>query len=176
MNINKIISEEINNYIMESIISEEIDNFINEDLMGEKKKSRINQDISDVMTGKKEINKGKIKNKNLKNKKKKNTDIAKNGKKLRNGLRTDFDRKKDRETNPNLTNQDAEDINDIIDSDAINTAAVAKQLYPGHTDEGAQSQLRKKVKGLENDNGSKYKLKKKEAHKLRRIIARMLHT
>ena len=145
MNVNKIISEEINNYIMENIISEEINNFINEDVFTEKSKKR-------------------------------NTDIAKKGKKLRNGLRTDFDRKKDRETNPNLTNQDAEDINDIIDSDAINTAAVAKMLYPDHTDEGAQSQLRKKVKGLENDNGSKYKLKKKEAHRLRRIIARMLHT
>ena len=153
MNVNKIISEEINNYIMENIISEEINNFINEDVFTEKSKKPTS-----------------------KKKKKRNTDIAKKGKKLRRGLRTDFDRKKDRETNPNLTNQDAEDINDIIDSDAINTAAVAKQLYPDHTEEGAQSQLRKKVKGLENDNGSKYKLKKKEAHRLRRIIARMLHT
>ena len=145
MNINKIISEEINKFIMENVISEEIDNSINEDLFAEKSKKPINKDI------------------------------AKKGKKLKNGLRADFDRKRDRETNPNLNNQDAEDISDLIDSDVINTAAVAKQLYPDHTEEGAQSQLRKKVKGLENDNGSRYKLKKKEAHKLNRIISRMLH-
>ena len=101
--------------------------------------------------------------------------IAKNAKKLKNGLRTDFDVKKERETNPNLNNQDAEDLNDILDSDLIDVAALAKRVYPGHTPQGAQSQLRKKIKGLRSDSGSKYRLKKKEAFKIRRELAKEVH-
>ena len=63
---------------------------------------------------------------------------------------------------------------DILDSPFVDLAAVAKKVYPDHTPEGAQSQLRKKVKGLKNDNGSKYKIKKKEAFKIRRIIDKEL--
>ena len=127
------------------IIAEEIDRFINEDIFAEKAKKHEGT-----------------------------KDIYKKGKKLKNGLRTDFNAKKERETNPNLNNQDAEDLNDILDSDFINISAVAQELYPDHTPEGAQSQLRKKVKGIENDNGSKYRLKKKEAFKIRRAIAKEL--
>jgi hypothetical protein len=134
------------------IISEEIDRFINEDIFGEKKNHP---------------------------KKKKSKyeprDIGKKAKKLTNGRRGEFNFKRDRETNPNLNNQDAADLDALIDSDLVNTAAVAHKLYPDHTPEGAQSQLRKKVKGIENDNGSKYKIKKKEADKIRKIIAKELH-
>jgi len=65
-------------------------------------------------------------------------------------------------------------LTDILDSGYVNLAAVARDVYPDHTEEGAQSQLRKKVKGLTNDNGSKYKVKKKEAFKIRRSLARHL--
>lgn len=161
------------------IISEEIDRFIIEDILGEKKgKSRMNKDISDVLTGKKELVKGKAKKKTLAKKKKSKgepRDIGKRAKKLTNGRRGEFNFKRDRETNPNLNNQDAADLDTLIDSDLVNTAAVAHKLYPDHTPEGAQSQLRKKVKGIENDNGSKYKIKKKEADKIRKIIAKELH-
>ena len=133
---------------IDKIITEEINKFINEDIFAEKQKTPKSH---------------------------KEHDIVKKGKKLRRGLRTDFDAKKERATNPNLNNQDAEDLNDILDSDFINISAVAQELYPDHTKEGAQSQLRKKVKGIENDNGSKYKLKKKEAYKIRRAIAKELH-
>ena len=133
---------------IDKIITEEINKFLNEDIFAEKQKSP---------------------------KASKEHDIVKKGKKLRRGLRTDFDAKKERATNPNLNNQDAEDLSTLIDSDFVNTAAVAHELYPGHTPEGAQSQLRKKVKGIENDNGSKYKLKKREADKIRKIIAKELH-
>lgn len=167
MNINYIISEVIHNYINENVVLNE--SFINEK---KHKKSRMNQDISDVLTHKKELNGGKPKKKTLK--KKKTKDIVKNGKKLVNGRRADFNAKKERETNPNLNNQDAEDLNDILDSDFINVSAVAQEIYPDHTPQGAQSQLRKKIKGIENDNGSKYKLKKKEAYKIRRAIAKEL--
>lgn len=129
------------------IITEEINRYLNEDIFAEKAK---------------EPKKGP-------------KDIVKKGKKLKNGLRTDYNAKRERETNPNLNNQDAEDLNDILDSDYIDVAALARDIYPDHTPEGAQSQLRKKIKGIENDTGSKYRLKKKEAYKIRRAIAKELH-
>jgi len=132
----------------DKIINEEIDRFINETFFTEKKKKKSKDEPRD---------------------------IGKKAKKLRNGRRGEFNFKQDRATNPNLNNQDAEDLNALIDSDYINTAAVAHELYPDHTPEGAQSQLRKKVKGLANDNGSKYKIKKKEAFKLRRILSKELN-
>ena len=145
MNIDKIISEEINKHIVENIVSEEINSFLNENGFFETKKK-----------------KGP-----------KNT--GKNAKKLRNGLRTDFNYKLDRETNPNLNNQDSEDLIDILDSPYVDLAAVAQDIYPDHTPEGAQSQLRKKVKGLKSDSGSTYKIKKKEAFKIRRALAKEIN-
>lgn len=138
------------------IISEEIDRFLTEDFgLSEKAKKTP-------------------KNKKKKNKSKKEKDILKNGKKLTNGRRMDFNAKQDRETNPNLNNQDSEDLSNLVDSPYIDLAAVAQDVYPDHTPEGAQSQLRKKIKGLTNDNGSVYKLKKKEAFRLRRALAKEL--
>jgi hypothetical protein len=133
MNLDRLISEEVNRYLFEEILFEK------------------------------------------KEKKNKPRDIGKKAKKLVNGRRGEFDFKKERETNPNLNNQDAEDLSSLIDSDYINTAAVAHKWRPDLTPEGAQSELRKKVKGLTNDNGSKYKLKKKDAFKLRRILAKELN-
>jgi hypothetical protein len=150
MNIDKIISEEINKHIVENIISEEIDSFLNENGFFEAKKKKAN-------------------------KKKGPKDTGKNAKKLRNGLRTDFNYKLDRETNPNLNNQDSEDLIDILDSPYVDLAAVAQDIYPDHTPEGAQSQLRKKVKGLKSDSGSTYKIKKKEAFKIRRALAKEIN-
>lgn len=109
------------------------------------------------------------------NKKKGPKDTGKNAKKLKNGLRTDFNYKQERETNPNLNNQDSEDLINILDSPYVDLAAVAQDIYPDHTPEGAQSQLRKKVKGLKSDSGSTYKIKKKEAFKIRRALAKEIN-
>jgi hypothetical protein len=149
MNIAKIKSEEINKHIVENIISEEINSFLNENGFFEAKKKKA--------------------------KKKGPKDTGKNAKKLKNGLRTDFNYKQERETNPNLNNQDSEDLIDILDSPYVDLAAVAQDIYPDHTPEGAQSQLRKKVKGLKSDSGSTYKIKKKEAFKLRRALAKEIN-
>lgn len=130
------------------IISEEINRFINEEILTEKKGKKKEKDEP--------------------------RDIGKKAKKLSNGRRGEFNFKRERETNPNLNAQDAEDISSLIDSDFINTAAVAHEWRPDLTPEGAQSELRKKVKGLTNDNGSKYKLKKKDAFRLHRILAKQL--
>ena len=131
MNLDRIIKEEIDRYLMEDMFSEK----------GPAKKEK---------------------------------DIVKGGKKLKGGRRGDFNAKLDRETNPNLNNQDAKELADILDRPYVNVAAVAKDVYKDHTPEGAQSQLRKKVKGLKSDSGSTYKIKKKEANAIRRAISKEL--
>jgi len=59
---------------------------------------------------------------------------------------------------------------DINRDDLLNIAALARKVYPDHTPEGAQSQLRKKLKGLKNDNGSQYHIKQREASAIRREL------
>jgi hypothetical protein len=147
MNIDRIINEEINKYINESVLME--NGFMENSFVEAKKKKDKDKDEP--------------------------RDIGKKAKKLKNGRRGEYNFKKERETNPNLNAQDAEDISSILDSDYINVAALAQDVYPDHTREGAQSQLRKKIKGLTNDNGSPYKLKKKEAFKIRRMLAKHLN-
>ena len=160
--INNIIQETINDYINDIIIEGVISEISKKEKQEKKAIKRLKKDIGDASKGKKKAKKHVEKAK----------DIAKNAKKLKNGIRTDFDTKKERETNPNLNNQDNEDLSSIIDSDLIDVAALAKRVYPGHTPQGAQSQLRKKIKGLKSDSGSTYKLKKKEAFKIRRELAK----
>ena len=64
----------------------------------------------------------------------------------------------------NINSGDEDNIRSDVDgSNLINIAALARKVYPNHTPEGAQSQLRKKLKGLTNDNGSEYHLKEREA-------------
>ena len=71
----------------------------------------------------------------------------------------------------NLSKSDETQLRDKVnDNDYINVAAVARELYPDHTPEGAQSQLRKKIKAVKNDNGSEYHLKQREASVIRRIL------
>jgi hypothetical protein len=147
MNIDRIINEEINKYVNESILME--NGFMENSFVETKKKKDKDKDEP--------------------------RDIGKKAKKLKNGRRGEYNFKKERETNPNLNAQDAEDISSILDSDYINVAALAQDVYPDHTREGAQSQLRKKIKGLTNDNGSPYKLKKKEAFKIRGMLAKHLN-
>lgn len=74
-----------------------------------------------------------------------------------------YERSKTKEGN-NVSSGDEQNIRNNVDgSGIINVAALAKKVYPNHTSEGAQSQLRKKLKGLTNDNGSEYHIKEREA-------------
>lgn len=129
---------------LDRIIKEEIDRYLMEDMFNEKGPA------------------------------KKEKDIVKGGKKLKGGRRGDFNAKLDRETNPNINNQDAKELTTLLKSPYVNVAAVAKDVYPDHTSQGAQSQLRKKVEGEKSDSGSTYKIKKKEANAIRRAISKNL--
>lgn len=56
------------------------------------------------------------------------------------------------------------------DENLVNVAALARKIYPDHTPEGAQSQLRKKLKGAKNDNGSEYHIKERELGMINREL------
>lgn len=74
----------------------------------------------------------------------------------------------------NLSAGDENQIRNTIKNDeVINVAAMARKLYPNHTPEGAQSQLRKKIEGVKNDNGSEYHLKQREASVIRKILNKL---
>lgn len=60
--------------------------------------------------------------------------------------------------------------NDVNKDDIINIAALARKVYPDHTPEGAQSQLRKKLKGLKSDSGSEYHIRNREANTIRQAL------
>ena len=49
--------------------------------------------------------------------------------------------------NRKISNGDADSIRRTIDTEKTNIAAVARELFPDHTDEGAQSQFRKIING-----------------------------
>jgi hypothetical protein len=74
----------------------------------------------------------------------------------------------------NLSSGDESQIRNTIKNDeVINIAAMARKIYPDHTPEGAQSQLRKKIEGIKNDNGSEYHLKQREASAIRKILNKL---
>lgn len=121
-NINRVISEEINKQIM-----------LNEG-------KSVKELFSDLM---KFLH-------NRKNRKKKGKDddekheIRK--KKVVGGTR-DYDYTDYQSKNMKLTKSDFEKIVNSIDQENTDIAAVARKVFPDHTDEGAQSQLRKVLNG-----------------------------
>ena len=115
--INEIISESINDYLLK------------ED------KNEISKILKD----------GLKKLKSLKNSKKKMHD---NGPKMKSkkvvgGTTKRYNYDDYQRQNKSVSKADINQIIDTIDQDLTDIAAVAKMVFPDHTDEGAQSQLRK---------------------------------
>lgn len=100
--------------------------------------------------------------------------VRKKARKGKGGQRKDFDVDDEKTYNANVDDQEQGSVVGALDNGFINVKKVAEKLYPDHTPEGAQSQLRKKLKGEKSDSGSTYKLKKKEVRRLRHIIATFL--
>ena len=78
-----------------------------------------------------------------------------------------------RERGENLAQSDEDDLRRVLQNPAINLAAIARAVYPDLTDEGAQSQLRKKVEGELNDDGSEYHITTREASIIRKELTNM---
>ena len=115
-----------------------------------------------------------LEKKSKKSKSKKEKDVWKGALKAIGGGRKNYNRKLDLRTNPTLNKSDEDSITNILDNDAINLAAIARKVYPNLTPAGAQSKLRKKVKGEKSDSGSVYKIKKKEANRIDRVLSDLM--
>lgn len=117
------------NKIIEKIISEEINRVLNENFPMESGDNGIGDLIKNYLH-----------KHNNRKKKKKLRKLAKGGSEY-----YDYD---DYEIkNKKISKGDTASIISSIDTEKTNIAAVARELFPDHTDEGAQSQLRKILNG-----------------------------
>jgi hypothetical protein len=62
--------------------------------------------------------------------------------------------------NPTASRESVNLIKNLFNKDLLNVAAFARYVFPNHTEEGAQSQLRKAIKGLDSSGD-------KSAHPIR---------
>ena len=67
--------------------------------------------------------------------------------KKKGGGRERYDFTRYKEKNRDVASGDYRQLADRIDQEKTDIAAVAREIYPDHTDEGAQSQLRKVLNG-----------------------------
>lgn len=128
----------MNAYTLNNIIKEEINKVISENTIEEAKK--LPNGFDELF--KKYFSKLK---KNHSNKKK-----YKNKKKFRktvNGGKEYYDYDDYEKKNVKISLGDANSIRNSIDTEKTNIAAIARDFFPDHTDEGAQSQFRKIING-----------------------------
>ena len=139
---------------IDTIISESIDKVLNEDFFDEKK-NRHHKDV-----GVKELLSDFLHKHKKKDKKKKRIKLRK----MAGGRRRYYDYDDYQRSNKDVSKGDAASIINRIDQEKTNIAAIARELFPDHTEEGAQSQLRKILNG-------ERPLTAKMAAKLEKLIA-----
>lgn len=133
--IDNIINEEIN----KAIISEGVLDSIRSLFKAFKKNNRHKKDGEGEMKTKDEIRKErKLKKKAAKDKK-----GRKKLRKLVNGGSKYYDYDDYEKKHRKLSKGDIDSVTDTVDQDNTDIAAVADDIFPDHTKEGAQSQLRK---------------------------------
>lgn len=118
---------------IDSIITEEIN-----------KKIMINEDNSIKDLFAKLL---KVLNKSKKKKSKKDDDKPQMRKRKVVGGTQEYDYNEYQRKNTKLSKSDFDKVAKSIDQDLTDIAAVARKVYPDHTDEGGQSQLRKVLNG-----------------------------
>ena len=97
-------------------------------------------------------------------KKEKYGDRMERTRKLTGGRTEKYSLKDYQRLNGAVSDADAEQIRTSVDQENTDIAAVARKIFPGHTDEGAKSQLRKVLNGERN-------MTKKVFNKLSRMIS-----
>lgn len=118
---------------IDSIITEEIN-----------KKMMINEDNSMKDLFAKLL---KVLNKSKKKKSKKDDDKPQMRRKKVVGGTQEYDYNEYQRKNTKLSKSDFDKVAKSIDQDLTDIAAVARKVYPDHTEEGGQSQLRKVLNG-----------------------------
>ena len=128
---------------IDNIIQETIDNFVNESILSE----GTLDDIKGLLKAIK--NKSSLSQDDLRKERKlkKKAEKAKKGtKKLRRtkgGGKVYYDYNDYERKHRKLAKGDTDSITDTVDQENTDIAAVARNIFPDHTEEGAQSQLRK---------------------------------
>lgn len=102
-------------------------------------------------------------------------DIRKNARKKKGGTRGDFNAKADKLYNQEVDDLEQGQLSSILTNGPFNISQIAQEVFPDHTKEGAQSQLRKELKGEHADSGHKYRLKKHHLQRLRAVLAKILN-
>ena len=132
---------------IDNIIQETIDNFVNESILSEGKLDDIKR-LLKAFKGKKRKS---IADLRKERKLKKKAEKAKKGtKKLRRtkgGGKEYYDYNDYERKHRKISNGDADSIRDTVDQEHTDIAAVARDLLPGHTKQGSQSQVRKILNG-----------------------------
>jgi len=129
-NFNDIIQETIDNFVNESIISESALDDIKNLLKAFKGKSNMSQD--DLR-----------KERKLKKKAEKAKKDTKKLRRTKGGGKVYYDYDDYERKHRKLAKGDTDSITDTVDQENTDIAAVARSIFPDHTEEGAQSQLRK---------------------------------
>jgi hypothetical protein len=132
----------MNSNRINAIITEAINKVINEDFMGEFADSHKHDSVKDQAEDLVQKYFGHPKKHHKHDKKDK-----KKVRKLAHGGREYYDYDAYEHTNQKISKGDARSVADNIDTEKTNMAAIARELFPDHTDEGAQSQFRKIVNG-----------------------------
>lgn len=122
--------------VLDSIITESINSVLTEDMFDESHKNDVAHLIKHYL--------GKNKHFSDKQRHKKN---KRKLRKLANGGKEYYDYDDYQIKNKKISAGDASSIRNTIDTEKTNIAAVARELFPDHTEEGAQSQLRKILNG-----------------------------
>ena len=128
--IDNIIQETIDNFVNESIISDGTLDDIKSLLKAFKNKSNLSQD--DLR-----------KERKLKKKAEKAKKGTKKLRRIKGGGKVYYDYNDYERKHRKLAKGDTDSITDTVDQENTDIAAVARSIFPDHTEEGAQSQLRK---------------------------------
>ena len=152
----------MHNSRLDRIINEEVSNVITEGVMDD-----IGKLIAKTLAkiGKKKKKRNKKKDKEAEKKRKEKDDKPDMRRKLVVGGSKMYDYDDYQEKHEKVNTADYNKIADSIDQEKTDIAAIAREVFPDHTDEGAQSQLRKVLNG-------ERPMTEPVAEKLRELIAK----
>lgn len=145
----------MNSKRVNAIITEAINKVLSESFMGELATSHSHDSVKDQAEDlvqkyfghPKKHHKDYDGHNNVKHGDEKKKKEKKKVRKLAHGGKEYYDYDAYEHTNQKMSKGDAKTISNNIDTEKTNMAAIARELFPDHTEEGAQSQFRKIVNG-----------------------------
>lgn len=128
---------------IDNIITEAIDNFVNESILSEGTLDDI-KNLLKAYKGKSNLSLADLrKERRLKKKAEKAKKGSKKLRRTKGGGKVYYDYNDYERKHRKIAKGDTDSITDTVDQENTDIAAVARSIFPDHTEEGAQSQLRK---------------------------------